>query len=265
MVGVNLDGNAQVQFLKDVLLPYVKECDFSEAPPEFEYEFHLGNNAFEALDAEVLHCIIRHFKPKRIVEIGSGYSTRVSARAALMNQHEGRPTNLTCIEPYPSQTLRNGFPGLSSLLISDVQDVDPAIFRTLEKDDILFIDSTHVAKIGSDVVYEYLELLPRLQPGVIVHIHDIFMPFEYPREWILRDQFFWTEQYLLQAFLAFNTTFDVLWGGSFMSQNYKGLLEEVFPTWRGSYTRLPAEIRKLAVTADGQNVWPASFWIRRMA
>jgi hypothetical protein len=116
----------------------------------------------------------------------------------------------------------------------------------LGADDILFIDSSHVLRIGSDVQYLFLEVLPRLAPGVLVHIHDIFMPAEYPREWVLTHGYFWTEQYLLQAFLTFNTSWEVIWAGSFMQLNHRESLACAFPQ---------------AVL----DAMPGSFWIRRKA
>src|SRR5690606_25350779 len=102
---------------------------------------------------------------------------------------------LTAIEPWPSEALLRGFPGLKELLREDVQNVPLGRFEALEANDILFLDSSHVMKIGSDVQYEFFEIIPRLRPGVLVHFHDIFLPREYPREWVVDDQRFWNEQY----------------------------------------------------------------------
>ena len=118
-------------------------------------------------------------------------------------------------------------------------------FLSLEENDILFIDSSHVLRIGGDVRYEYLEILPRLNRGVIVHAHDIFCPAEYPRQWVLEHYHFWTEQYLLQAFLTFNDSFEVLWGSSYMHINHPDKLEAAF----SSYGR------------DVES--PSSFWMRK--
>ena len=115
-----------------------------------------------------------------------------------------------------------------------------------ENHDILFIDSSHVLRIGGDVQYEYLEILPRLARGVIVHSHDIFLPAEYPRHWVLEEHKFWTEQYLLQAFLAFNDSFEVLWAGSYMHLKHPEKLEEAF----SSYKR--------------ERTLPGSFWMRKV-
>ena len=150
------------------------------------------------------------------------------------------------IDPYPNEVLKRGFPGLSRLIPEKVQDVPISEFMTLGDNDILFIDSSHVLKTGSDVHYEYLEVLPRLNRGVIVHVHDIFLPAEYPREWVLGEHRFWNEQYLLQAFLAFNESFEVLWAGSYMHLRYPEELETAFSSYRREET------------------WPKSFWMRRV-
>jgi len=172
----------------------------------------------------------------------------LSAQAILKNEEEDNDyeCELVAIEPYPNDILKAGFPGLSKLIPKKVQDIPLSEFKKLSENDILFIDSSHVLKIGSDVQYEYLEILPRLNKGVIVHAHDIFLPAEYPKEWILKDYRFWTEQYLLQAFLSFNDSFEVLWGGSYMHLRHPDKLEEAF----SSYKR--------------DERWPGSFWIRRI-
>ena len=192
--------------------------------------------------------MIRYFKPKRIVEIGSGDSTLLSAQAILKNEQESRiKADLIAIEPYPSEALRRGFPGLTKLIPSKVEKVDLGEFAKLQENDILFIDSSHVLKIGSDVQYEYLEILPRLNKGVIVHIHDIFLPMEYPKEWVLKKFLFFNEQYLVQAFMTFNNAYEVLWAASYMHLKHSDKLQEAF----SSYSH--------------ETVWPGSFWIRRKA
>ena len=110
----------------------------------------------------------------------------------------------------------------------------------------MFIDSSHVLKIGSDVQYELLEIIPRLKLGVIIHFHDIFLPSEYPREWVMKQHIFWNEQYLLQAFLAFNSSFEVFWSSSFMNARHDDLLDKAFISSR------PGSVR------------PCSFWIHRL-
>ena len=201
---------------------------------------------FRSIDAEVLYCMIRHYRPHRIIEVGSGFSTYVSAAAVRQNGAEGYPATLVAIEPYPNDVLRRGFPGLHQLLQQPVQSVDYEAFTSLTENDILFIDSSHVLRIDSDVRFLVLEVLPRLQPGVLVHFHDIFLPCDYPRAWVMNEYRFWNEQYVLQAFLAFNRGFEVVWLGSYMHLHHSEKLREVF----GSY--------------DPATIWPGSLWMRRL-
>jgi hypothetical protein len=131
--------------------------------------------------------------------------------------------------------LRAGFAGLTSLIPSKVEEVSLDLFTELEPSDVLFIDSSHVVRTGGDVTYLFLEVLPRLRPGVVVHVHDIFLPREYPREWVTEELRFWTEQYLLQAFLVFNSAFRVLFANSYVGARYATDLRETFPSspWWG--------------------------------
>ena len=134
--------------------------------------------------------MVRHFKPRNIIEIGSGYSSLISGQAAAKN---GAPA-LICVEPFPLDFLKKGFPGLRALVQKKVEDVGLDFFSQLQSGDIFFIDSSHTVKIGGDVNYLFLEVLPRLNPGVIVHVHDILFPFDYRRDWVMDEFRFWTEQ-----------------------------------------------------------------------
>jgi len=145
-----------------------------------------------------------------------------------------------------------------------VEDLDLELFRNLATNDVLFIDSSHVVKTGSDVVREYLEILPALPPGVLVHVHDIFLPWDYPRDMVVKNLCFWSEQYLLQAFLSFNSSFEVIWASSAMQASYPRALEAAFPYWKDSYRRLPKFERRFVPTLDGRRVWPSSFWMVRV-
>jgi predicted O-methyltransferase YrrM len=245
---VRLNEEAQLRLLAEFEATLKDEYDrlpLTRAEVSGAHEYFVNNYSFESVDGEILYCFIRHFKPKRIIEIGSGYSTRLSLLAARRNAEDGHArAGVIACEPYPEEVLSRGLDGLT-LRQTFVQDVPLTEFDSLQANDILFIDSSHVLKIGSDVQYEYLEILPRLRPGVIVHVHDIFLPAEYPRTWVM-DQFrFWTEQYLLQAFLAFNETFEVLWAGSYMHLTHPERLERAFRSYQRT-TR-----------------WPGSFWMRR--
>jgi hypothetical protein len=161
----------------------------------------------------------------------------------------GRETKLIAVEPYPNDVLRAGIPGLSELVTEKVEDVDVGFFSQLQAGDILFIDSSHVVRIGGDVNFLYLEVLPRLREGVSVHIHDIFFPKNYPVEWVMRNQRFWTEQYLLQAFLTYNTQFEVLWCGSYMYAKYPERLRAAFPPPPG--------------LGFEEDYFSSSFWMRK--
>ena len=194
--------------------------------------FYLNNHLFEDIDALVAYCMVRHFKPRLIIEVGSGFSSLLLGEAATRNKHSA----LVCIEPFPREFLREGFPGLQSLMEKQIQDIDLDFFSQLQSGDILFIDSSHTIKIGGDVNYLFLEVLPRLKPGVIVHVHDIFLPFDYRRDWVMKEFRFWTEQYLLQAFLICNSEFEVLMANGYLNHYHRAHLKATFPSlssWGG--------------------------------
>jgi hypothetical protein len=247
LTGVAMNEPEQIEFLESVCLRYKPEYDlFPIHPTSKPYEYYFDQLMFRSVDAEVLYCTIRHFKPSRIIEIGSGFSTLVAAAACRKNKEEGHDTDLTCIEPYPNETLKLGFPGLGKLITTKLENVDQSLFTNLATNDILFIDSSHVLRIGNDVYYEYLHILPRIASGVFVHIHDIFLPFEYPRQWIADEYRFWTEQYLLQAFLTYNSAFKVIWAGNYMHYKHSDKLQQAFSSYTAS------------------QVLPGSFWMQRV-
>jgi hypothetical protein len=262
--GVELNLAGQREFAEAVVAQFARECTFPSAAVEGDSQFHYNNGLFERVDAEVAHAMVRHYKPRRVIEIGGGYSTRLVAGALRRNAAANHcPGELITIEPAPDASLSNGFPGLSMLIADPVEEVDPSLFASLGEGDILFVDSSHVVRTGSDVCYECLQILPSLRPGVLVHLHDIFLPCEYPRQAVVERLCFWSEQYLLQAFLAMNQEFEVLWSASAMQWFHPDIVEKVVPGWRGSYARMPQEIRRFLPTLDGERVWPSSFWMRR--
>ena len=232
LAGLELDEAGQLRLLEEFASRYRAECgSFPRDATDRPWQYYTANGSYPAIDAAVLYCMVRHAKPRRIIEIGSGFSTCVTAQAieAARKDDPAYSCDFTAIEPYPRDTLRTGFPGLTRLLEQKVQDVPLSVFESLGDGDILFIDSSHVLKIGSDVQFEYLEVLPRLAPGVLVHIHDIFFPCEYPQEWIRRERRFWNEQYLLQAFLAFNREFQVVWAGKYLAEKHPQALAAFCP------------------------------------
>ena len=229
-VGVNWNIDVQRWYLREVFSKFACEIAFQKNP------------GLSLVDSAILHAMIRHHKPRQVIEIGSGSSTQVAANACLMNEKEGKPSDLIVIDPYPGSLVEKGFPGLIKLRKEKVQHISVKEFTDCE---LLFIDSSHVVKIGSDVNYEILEIIPRLKKGCLIHFHDILMPGEYWNDWVLERHLFWTEQYLLWAFLSFNETFKVVWGSRYMHLTNRKEIEAVFPFFRPGEHRI------------------TSFWIRR--
>ncbi len=230
--GIDMNEPGQLDLLRAFRRFQAEYDAFPHEPTGAAHAFHFANPMFSGTDALALYGMVRHVRPRRILEVGSGFSTRLSAQALVANG----TGELTCIEPYPDDVLRGGFPGLTSLLAARVQDVRLETFERLEAGDILFIDSSHVVKCDSDVNRLYLDILPRLAPGVIVHLHDIFLPREYPEDWLRQKFLFWSEQYLLQAFLAFNAAFEVVLANAWLAQNHLDELRATFPRspWWGA-------------------------------
>jgi hypothetical protein len=260
---VDLRISEQVNSVSD-LLRFCGEWNFPEIKTGEDYEFHFNNGYFERVDAEVAYSLVRQRRPRKIVEVGSGNSTLLLATALRRNAAEGAPGELTSIEPFPSPTLTKGFPGLTRLITKPVQSVDIDTFRSLRADDILFIDSSHVVAMDSDVVHEFFRVLPELASGVLIHFHDIFTPLDDPKKFVMTNLCFWGEQYLLEAFLSYNQAFKVLWSSSAMQLFHPELLKKSFPGWEGSFTRMPTELRVFAPSLDGSNVWPCSFWMEKL-
>jgi predicted O-methyltransferase YrrM len=232
LVGIDMNESAQLNLLRTFSKFRDEYQHFPTEPTGTHNRFYLGNRLFDRTDALVAYCMVRHFQPQLVIEVGSGFSSLVLGQAVEKNKNSG----LICIEPSPREFLRQGFPGLRSLIEKKVQDIDLEFFSQLNPGDILFIDSSHTVKIGSDVNYLFLEVLPRLKPGVIVHVHDIFLPFEYRRDWVLDEFRFWTEQYLLQSFLTFNSEFEVLMANYYLYHYRQDQLKAAFPdlsSWIG--------------------------------
>ena len=208
--GIDLNLTRQEELLLAVRATY-DELPFGDAPgaPPDGCRYGYANDQYSYADAICLHGLLRHIAPKRVIEVGSGHSS------ALMLDVRERfldgALSLTFVEPYPERLrglLRAGDHDHVRILEQPVQDVPLALFEELEEGDILFIDSTHVSKTGSDVNHLYLEILPLLRRGVWVHVHDVHYPFEYPEEWV-EQGYAWNEAYLLRAFLAFNSAFRI--------------------------------------------------------
>lgn len=215
---------------KDKQIALLESFDYSEElrqlPVEFpgkEGVFYFNNPSFGTGDSEILYSIVRKFKPKKIIEIGSGFSTLMTKEAIQKNRMESEEgqyeCEYICIEPYENPWLENI--GVT-LIRKKLEDVEAEIFEQLEAGDILFIDSSHIIRPQGDVLTEYLEILPLIKSGVLVHIHDIFTPRDYLDEWLYDQVRFWNEQYLLEAFLTCNDKYRVLLAVNYMShENYE--------------------------------------------
>jgi hypothetical protein len=248
--GVDLNLPHALTVLREEIVPHLDEFrrTFPMEKPEGGEGFYLMNYAFMAVDAHVYYALIRARRPRRIVEIGSGFSTLVGVEAARRNRADGSPCAVTAVEPYPAGRLRRAVGEELALIEEKVQAVPMELFTSLEAGDILFIDSTHVLREGGDVWWEYCEILPRLQRGVLVHIHDVSLPRPYPRQYFEKDLYFWNEQYLLQAFLAFNNRFRVIFPGNALMLDHPDEMHRAFPEIAAMRERFPSSE-------------PASFWM----
>lgn len=223
-----LDLNIEGQLLMLTQFCHASELKGISVESGTTGEFYMNNTSFEAGDAEYWYQMIRTVKPAHIVEIGSGYSTLMAIRAIRKNRQEdsGYRCEHICIEPFGYAWLA----GKDIKLITErVEKVDRSLFSRLGANDILFIDSSHMIRPGGDVLHEYLELLPALNKGVIVHVHDIFTPRNYPRKWLMDDVRFWNEQYLLEAFLTHNTNWQVIGALNYLKNHYYEQLKKTAP------------------------------------
>lgn len=241
--GIDLDVPRQLALLES--LRYQEELLAFPVHPPAPGEFGYLNRSFGPGDAEILYAMIRHLKPRRIVEIGSGNSTLIAAAAVRRNLVDAPGTTCehVCVEPYEMPWLeRTGV----QVLRRRVEEVGLERFRALEADDLLFIDSSHVIRPQSDVLTEFLEILPSLRPGVVVHVHDIYTPRDYPDERLRHEVRFWNEQYLLEAMLSGNRDFRVLLALHHLWSEHRDRLVACCPM----LGRLPGNV-------------PASFWMVR--
>ncbi len=211
-----------------------------EGPPDEARRFFWKNPMFSHQDAVLYYSLIRHLRPARVIEVGAGFSTLLAAEAAAKNGQ----TRIDCIEPYPRPFLASGIPGVH-LHAAPVQEIPLEFFRELSDGDILFIDCSHVSKTGSDVNHLLLRVVPSLQPGIWVHIHDVFLPFEYPIDWA-RQGLYYNEEYVLAALLANSKALEVVIGNYFLSRVAGAALAE------------------FSVPGRDVSVGGASFWMRTL-
>lgn len=240
--GIDFSVEAQLELLKK--LTYSTELDSDtlramlKSPGDQDvYPFYLPS------EAEYYYSMIRHFKPKRIVEIGSGFSTIIAEMAVRKNRDDGANCRISCIEPFENSWLESHD---VEVIREKVENIDPEYFSKLEQNDILFIDSSHMIKPWGDVMFEYFKILPVLQNGVLIHVHDIFTPRDYPENWLNDRISFWNEQYLLEALLVNNRDYTILGMMNYLRHNQFDKLADSFPSLR----QIP-----------GQE--PSSFWMMK--
>lgn len=231
MAGVDMNEAGQIELMETVLPRYLDEYEPSP------------NGGLSLVDAYVLYALIRERKPRKIVEIGGGDSTMIAMRAVEKNRELGFPCHFTCIEPYPRKFLLDASWPDYELVTELVQNVPVSRFEDV---DLLFIDSSHVSKIGSDVNYEFLEIIPHTPVGCLIHWHDIAIPTNYWQDWVRTSGQFWNESYMLHAFLLFNNAFKVRWAARYLLARHLPKLKKNFPYLRDQH-RL------------------SSFWVERIA
>jgi predicted O-methyltransferase YrrM len=235
--GIDLNAEAQCKLLSE-FEKYYAEIPFTAQKQEAQ-RYYFDNIFYSYGDGLNLYSIMRHFKPYRIIEVGSGFSSALMLD--VNQQFFDNRIKLSFVEPYTERLdglLTEADQKNTEIVRKFVQEVDNDYFTKLEANDILFIDSTHVSKIGSDVNYLFFEILPRLKPGVIVHVHDVYYPFEYS-EAMIRQGIFWNENYLLRAFLTHNTKVEILLFADYIHKHHTK-----------AYQNLP-----LAYQNSGANFW----------
>lgn len=225
--GIRLDLEA-MRTLWGAWLPFMESMPFGPSPVE-GLRYGLDNPNFAWADGSVLHAMLRHLRPRHYVEIGCGWSS--ACALDTLERLDGAECEVVLIEPYP-QLVRQ-LVGASrvpmTLIPRRVQDVPLNVYAMLGAGDVLFIDSTHVLRTGSDVCFELFEILPRLASGVVVHLHDVFWPFEYPEEWVVRENRSWNELYALRAYLTNNADWDILFFSDYFASQERALIEATFP------------------------------------
>jgi len=219
IIGLDLNTDEQ-RLLVSNFNKYYTELPFTENVTEGN-RYYLKNPFYTYTDAIMLYSMMRHLQPKKIIEIGSGFSS-----AVMLDTNEKFFDNrieLTFIEPYPQRLkglLKNVDKNSTVIKEKKVQDIDLELFDSLHAGDFLFIDSSHVIKTGSDVHFILFEILPRLNNGVYIHFHDIFYPFEYPRDWVFMGRN-WNEDYFLKAFLMHNNQYKIILFSDYLHKHHR--------------------------------------------
>lgn len=226
--GIDLNEEEQIN-LFNKLKDFYNELPF-ESIKKGALRFYFGNGYFDHQDAIILYCMIRYLRPKKIIEVGSGFSSCI-----ILDINElffDNTISCTFIEPYPKRLhslIKKSDSDRNNIIQRKLQDVDMSKFTELNAGDVLFIDSTHVSKIGSDVNYIFFKVIPLIKKGVYIHFHDIFYPFEYPKKWVCEQGKAWNEAYLLRAFLQYNNEYKIQIFNDFFERFHKDRLTNGMP------------------------------------
>ena len=237
---IEYNGEGALALMRDAFMTYADEYNaLPRTDTGDRSKFHLENEFFASVDAEALYCIVRHFKPRRVVEVGSGFSSLLT-RIAL--DRNGGDSRLTCIDPAPQAEVAGA---ADEVLLKRVERVGLERFDGLERNDVLFVDSSHILRTGGDLDHIFFKVMPRLERGVLIHFHDIFLPKDYFEDWVMNKNWGFTEQYLLLAFLMGNSGYEVVWPGQYMILNHPDEVLSAFPSCT-------------------EDTAPGSFWIRKL-
>ena len=224
--GINFNLNQQLNNLsKFVYANELKELNLTKKSPN--YNFNIKNKFFENGDAEIYYQLIRHIKPRNILEIGSGQSTLIALEAVKKNKNTDKiNTKITCVEPYENIWLNS----LDiKILRKKIEDINENYYLKLKSGDILFIDSSHIIKPQGDVLKIFLEIIPKLKKGVIIHIHDIFTPKDYPKKWLITENKFWNEQYLVEVLMMNENKYEIYLMLNYLKNNAYEQLKRICP------------------------------------
>ena len=230
IAGIDLRGEAQLA-LMHLLEPYYRERLHYTHEQQADVRYYYNNPFFGYGDSMLLYCMMRHLKPHRIIEVGSGFSSAVILDTSEFFFEDD--IDCTFIEPHPERLYSLMKPtdsAKNTIIATNLQDIDISLIQQLQADDILFVDSTHVAKVGSDVNYLFSCIYPALNNGVYIHIHDIFYPFEYPQEWVFEGRT-WSEGYLLRAFLQYNNAFEIIAFNDYLRATQYTAVSAIMPLW----------------------------------
>jgi hypothetical protein len=250
---IDLNDDEQLALL-DEFARYYNEIPFRDFKnKDMRYYFH--NAYYSYMDGIFLYCMLRHLRPENVVEIGSGFSSSLTLDTnELFLENK---TKCIFIEPFPARLkslIKSGEESTVKIYENRLQDIPLELFQRLKKDDILFIDSTHVSKYGGDVNYIFHEILPALAGGVYIHFHDIFYPFEYPQKWLL-DGTAWNEQYMLRSFLEYNQRFKIVLFNTYLEKKYGVKLRKEFSL----IYKNPG-----GFNGDSQFITGGSIWIKKI-